>query len=140
MGCSPTPIPSTGIRRVRDVVDGTGAVPSERLARGPSSTSTASWSAHAHPRAPLALLKRFVESRPELEWVAPAVGSCVAFPRLVGVADAEPFVDMARQEFGVGVVPGRFFGAPAHFRIAMAGRKTLEDGLEALGRALDRGV
>jgi hypothetical protein len=130
------------IRRVRDVVDGCGAAPSERLgtvafehidrlldrARG---ILEPHW----------AIVKRFVEGRSELEWIAPAVGSCVAFPRLAAVGDAEPFVEMARQEFGVGVVPGRFFGAPRHFRIAMAGeRSVLEEGLEALGRALDKGV
>ena len=65
----------------------------------------------------------------------------MAFPRLLGVDDAYPFVEMARVEHGVGVVPGRFFGAPAHFRIAMGGqRDVLEVGLEALGTALDRGV
>jgi hypothetical protein len=130
------------IRRVRDVVDGTGAAPSERLgvlafehidrllerARG---ILEPHWT----------MLKRFVESRDELDWVAPPMGSCVAFPRLVGVADAEPFVDMAREEFGVGLVPGRYFGARAHFRIAIGGeRRTLEEGIEALGRALDKGM
>ncbi len=130
------------IRRVRDVVDGSGSAPSERLgtlafehidklldrARG---ILEPHWG----------IVKRFVESRSELEWVAPAVGSCVAFPRLIAARDAEPFVEMARQEFGVGVVPGRFFGAPRHFRLAMAGqRSVLEEGLEALGRALDKGA
>jgi aspartate/methionine/tyrosine aminotransferase len=82
-----------------------------------------------------------MDGRPELEWVTPTVGSCVAFPRLLGVDDTAPFVEMARVEHGVGLVPGRFFGAPAHFRIAMGGRRdVLEAGLEALGAALDRGV
>ncbi len=130
------------IRRVRDIVDGSGAVPSERLGV----------LAFQHIDRLLArardilephgiMVKRFVESRAELDWAAPAPGSCVAFPKLVGVEDAGPFVEMARKEFGVGLVPGHFFGAPAHFRIAMAGkRRTLEDGIEALGRALDRGM
>ena len=57
------------------------------------------------------------------------------------VDDADPFVEMARKEFGVGVVPGSMFGAAAHFRISIAGEKrVLEDGLEALGKALDRGT
>ncbi len=130
------------VRRVRDVVDGTGAAPSERLGvlafehidkllERARSILEPHW----------LMLKRFVESRPELDWVAPAVGSCVAFPRLVGIEDAEPFVDMARDVFGVGLVPGRFFGAPAHFRIAIGGeRRNLEDGIEALGKALDKGT
>jgi aspartate/methionine/tyrosine aminotransferase len=87
------------------------------------------------------MLRRFVEDRPELEWAAPAPGSNVAFPRIAGLDDAGPFLEMARTEFGVGLVPGRFFGAPAHFRVAVSGeRRVLEDGLEALGRALDRGA
>ncbi len=48
---------------------------------------------------------------------------------------------MAAAEFGVGVTPGRFFGEPANFRVAVAGeRAALEDGLAALGAALDRGL
>jgi len=131
-----------GIRRVRDVVDGTGAVPSERLGVVAfQHIDRLLARAHAILEPHWHMLSDFVESRPELEWVAPALGSCVAFPRLAGLADAGPFVDMARDEFGVGVVPGRYFGAPAHFRVAIGGeRKTVEGGLEALGRALDRGV
>ena len=131
-----------GIRRVRDVVDGTGAVPSERLGVVAfQHVDRLLERAHAILEPHWHMLEGFIESRPELEWVPPALGSCVAFPRLVGVADAEGFVDMARDEFAVGVVPGRYFGAPGHFRIAIGGeRRTLEGGLEALGRALDRGI
>ena len=130
-----------GMRRVRDVVDGTGAVPSERLGvLAFEHIDRLLERARAILEPHWLMLKRFVESREELDWVAPAVGSCVAFPRLVGISDAEPFVDMARQEFGVGMVPGRFFGSPAHFRIAIAGaRRNLEDGIEALSKALDKG-
>jgi aspartate/methionine/tyrosine aminotransferase len=136
------PDTAEAVRRVRDVVDGTGAVPSERLGVVAFEhigelleRARALLEPHWH------MLERFVESRPELEWVPPVQGSCVAFPRLVGEADAGPFVEMARDEFGVGLVPGSFFGAPAHFRIAVGGeRRTLEDGLEALGRALDKGT
>lgn len=129
------------MRRVRDVVDGVGAVPSERLGvlafeqidhllqRARRILEPNAW-----------LLRRFVETRPELDWVAPAGGS-IAFPRLLGVDDASGFVEMARKDFGVGVVPGSMFGAAAHFRVSIAGQKrVLEDGLEALGQALDRGA
>lgn len=129
------------MRRVRDVVDGVGAVPSERLAvLAFEQIDRLLARARAILEPNFYLLKRFVETRPELDWVAPADGASVAFPTLVGVEDAEPFVDMARRQYGVGTVPGRFFGAPAHFRIAVAGEKrVLEDGLEALGKALDEG-
>ncbi|MCG6988899.1 MAG: aminotransferase class I/II-fold pyridoxal phosphate-dependent enzyme [Gemmatimonadetes bacterium] len=130
------------VRRTRDVVDGTGAVPSERLGTlAFEHIDRLLERAHAILEPHWHMLERFVESRSELEWVAPVEGSCVAFPRLVGTADAGPFVDMARDEFGVGLVPGSFFGAPAHFRIAIGGkRQTLEDGIEALGKALDKGM
>ena len=76
----------------------------------------------------------------ELDWFAPASGASIGFPRLIGVDDSGPFVEMARRRFGVGMVPGRFFGAPAHFRASVAGKKrVLEDGLEALSKALDEG-
>ena len=62
----------------------------------------------------------------------------MGFPRLVDADDAEPFVEMAREDFGVGVVAGRHFGAPEHFRVAVGGRRdVVERGLEALGKALD---
>jgi len=129
------------IRRVRDVVDGVGAVPSERmgvLAFEHIDKLVARARSILEPN--FLMLKRFVESRDELDWIAPAEGSPIAFPRLVGREDAEPFVEMARSEFGVGVVPGRFFGATPHFRIAVSGEKQMvEDGLEALGKALDKG-
>jgi aspartate/methionine/tyrosine aminotransferase len=130
------------IRRVRDIVDGVGAVPSERLgvlAFDHIDRLLARARSILKPNA--LMLRRFVESRAELDWIAPAEGSPIAFPRMVGVEHADAFVEMAREEFGVGVVPGSFFGAPPHFSVAVAGEKRMvEDGLEALGKALDKGV
>lgn len=126
------------IRRVRDVVDAVGSVPSERLgvvAFEHIDELVARARSILQPHA--LMLRRFVETRDELDWVAPAGGS-IGFPRLLGTDDAGPFVDFARERFGVGVVPGRHFGAPAHFRVAVSGpRRTVEEGIEALGRALD---
>ena len=124
--------------RVRDVVDGVGSIPSETLGAyafgrldellGRARTILGRGSA---------LFEDFVASRPELEWVAPAGGS-VGFPRLVGVDDAGPFVELAAREADVGVTPGSLFGEPAHFRVAVAGELgTLEAGLDRLGSALD---
>jgi aspartate/methionine/tyrosine aminotransferase len=126
------------IRRVRDVVDGVGAVPSERLAVLAFEQIDRLLARARHILEPHALmLRRFVETRPELDWAAPA-GGPIGFPKLVDVEDAEPFVDMAREKFGVGVVAGRHFGAPAHFRVAVGGRRrVVEEGIEALGKALD---
>jgi aspartate/methionine/tyrosine aminotransferase len=126
------------VRRTRDVVDGIGATPSERLGVLAFSRMGDLLERARRILAPNgALLRAFVEGRPELEWTPP-IGGAVAFPRLAGTDDAEAFVERARTSFGVGVVPGRFFGAPAHFRVAVSGRTDiLEAGLEALGRALD---
>jgi len=127
--------------RVRDVLDGVGSIPSETLATLAFHHLDALLERARAVVAPGARLFRdFVESREELAWVEPRGGS-VGFPRLLGAQEADPFVERAAREHGVGVTPGRFFGEPAHFRVAVAGpRATLEAGLDALGRALDAGV
>jgi aspartate/methionine/tyrosine aminotransferase len=127
------------ILRVRDVVDAVGSIPSETIgvlafnrldqllerARGVLGPGQA-------------IMRDFMAAHPMLEWMEP-IGGAVAFPRISGVEDASDFVSMAVNDFDVGVTPGSFFGAPAHFRVAVAGeRDVLEGGLEALGRALDR--
>ena len=81
-----------------------------------------------------------MDSRPELEWFPP-VGGSVGFPRIKGVDDSSSFVKALRERFETGVVPGYFFEAPAHFRIALGGcGEILERGLERLGEALDEQV
>ena len=87
-----------------------------------------------------AALAAFVERRPELSWVRPA-GGAVAFPRLADGAATDVFVRVAREEFEVGVVPGSLFGYSQSFRISVGcPSETLLGGLEALGKALDRGT
>ena len=62
----------------------------------------------------------------------------MGFPRIKGLADASAFVKKLREEYDTGVVPGHFFEAPAHFRIALGGRpEILEAGLRHLGEALE---
>lgn len=127
--------------RVRDVIDAVGSIPSETLGVLAFKQLDALLERARAVLGPgAALFRDFVASRPELDWVEPR-GGAVGFPRLVGRDDAEPFVDMAARDFDVGVTPGRLFGEPAHFRVAVAGElHLLQEGLEALGRALDRGV
>ena len=85
----------------------------------------------------MALLRAFMEARSELEWVPPAGGS-VAFPRIRGMTDVSDFVVRLREDYDTGVVPGHFFEAPAHFRIALGGRgEILKEGLSRLHQALD---
>ncbi len=125
-------------RRARDVVDGNGPSPSESLAvvafrHADRLLDRARSILEPNGR----MLRAFVEGRDELAWVPPA-GGAVAFPRLEGVDDTGPFVERAQHDFEVGLVPGGFFGAPRHFRVAIGGEPAqVEGGLEALGRALD---
>jgi aspartate/methionine/tyrosine aminotransferase len=64
----------------------------------------------------LALLTQWCAENEEwIEWLRPR-GSMTAFPRLRGVADAQPFC-VAAAERGVLLAIGEAFGAPAHFRI-----------------------
>jgi aspartate/methionine/tyrosine aminotransferase len=124
--------------RVRDVVDAVGSIPSEALGVLAFDQLDALLERARGVLGPgQALMRDFVAGRPELDWLEP-IGGAVGFPRLRGVDDTEAFAAMAAAEFDVGVTPGGLFGAPGHFRVAVAGeRSVLEAGLEALGRALD---
>jgi len=126
-------------RRARDVIDGTGSIVAERL-------SVLAFSRldvlHARARAlldtNLRLVRAFLASRPELEWIDPAAGT-VVFPRLRGTDDTTPLAECLLRDHETAVVPGRFFEAPAHFRLGFGGAtEPLRGGLNALAAALDR--
>jgi aspartate/methionine/tyrosine aminotransferase len=126
-------------RRARDVVDGTGSIVAERLAVLAFSRLDA---LHARARAlldaNLRLVRDFLSSRPELEWVDPGDGT-VVFPRVRGVDDTSSLADRLLREHETAIVPGRFFEAPAHFRLGFGGAtEALAGGLERVGRVLDR--
>lgn len=126
------------IRRSRDVVDGTGPIVAERLATA-AFEHLESLTARAHRLLARnrTLVTDFVRGRPELEWVEPA-GGTVAFPRIGNVADTSRFAERLLLERETAVVPGRFFEAPAHFRLGFSGETDrLEGGLAAIGAALD---
>ncbi len=128
------------IRRARDIVDGTGAFPTDRIAVvALEHLDRLADRARSILEPNFALARNFLDGhREQFEYVAPA-GGTVVFPRLRGRTDAGPFIDRLFREAGVGAVPGRFFQAPAHFRLAFGGpRDTLEGGLAALGGWLDR--
>jgi aspartate/methionine/tyrosine aminotransferase len=75
-------------------------------------------------------------AHPELELVPPA--ATLAFPRLRGVEEASAFVERLFTETGIAVAPGHFFGAPAHFRIALGGWPDIvARGLEGIGTFLE---
>ena len=124
--------------RVRDIVDAVGSIPSETIgAFAFEHLDRLLDRARAILRENHHLMAEFVDSREELTWVVPAGGG-VAFPRLDGVEDVAEFVRSAHEQKEVGVTPGALFGAPEHFRVALAGERTvLEEGLRRLGEALD---
>jgi aspartate/methionine/tyrosine aminotransferase len=125
------------VRRVRGTVEAIGAFPGEALAYVAfQNIESLAARARAILQPGLDKLAAFVESRDELEWVRPA-GGTVGFPRLRGHDDAGPFIEGLLEDFETAVVPGRFFSAPAHFRIAFSGDPdVLAGGLQQLGRAL----
>jgi aspartate/methionine/tyrosine aminotransferase len=77
---------------------------------------------------------QFIGTQPRLSWVAPQTGT-VGFVRLAG-GTVDTLVDRLQTNESL-VVPGRFFGAPDHFRIGFGmERGQLEGGLERLASAL----
>jgi aspartate/methionine/tyrosine aminotransferase len=61
----------------------------------------------------------------------------IAFPRLLR-GEVDNLCRRLRERHETTVVPGSFFGAPSHFRLALGcPPATLEGGLERLARALD---
>jgi aspartate/methionine/tyrosine aminotransferase len=126
------------LQRARDVIDGTGSIVTERLATLAFSQldrliarSVALLAVNG------ALVRKFLRARPELELVEPR-GGTVVFPRLRNVADSSRFAERLLNERATAIVPGRFFEAPAHFRVGFGGATdALSGGLDALGAALD---
>ena len=126
------------LRRARDVIDGTGSIVAERLATLAFSqldrliARSAALLAVNGP-----LVREFLHTRPEIEVVEPR-GGTVVFPRLRDVADSSRFAERLLRERETAIVPGRFFEAPAHFRVGFGGETdALRGGLDALDAALD---
>lgn len=126
------------IRRARDIVDGTGALPAERLALlAFDHLDELLGRARAILEPNRRRVLEFLRGRSELDVVEPR-GGTVAFPRLRDVAASDALAEWLLEHEGTAIVPGRFFEEPAHFRIGFGVRSTaLECGLLALGRALD---
>ena len=127
------------LRRARDLVDVWSPIPSDRLAtlafRNLEALATRARSIVSENGA---LVAAFLAGTPELECVPSR--ATVAFPRIRGSSDAGPFVERLFRETGTAAVPGRFFGAPAHFRIAFGGDPAqVARGLEAIRRTLPSG-
>ncbi|MFY9804295.1 MAG: aminotransferase class I/II-fold pyridoxal phosphate-dependent enzyme [Candidatus Acidiferrales bacterium] len=83
-----------------------------------------------------ALLKAFFNSRKDLLAIWPEAGT-IAFPQLIS-GHAEAFCQLLRDKYETSVVPGRFFGAPEHFRLGVGGKtEEVREGLSRIGAALD---
>ena len=84
----------------------------------------------------LALVRSMAESHPRLEWLEPAAGT-TSFPMVRDMEDTAAFVDHLVEEHDAIVVPGRFFQAPQHIRVAFGGRADMvRASLERLDQAL----
>jgi aspartate/methionine/tyrosine aminotransferase len=82
------------------------------------------------------LMNAFLCDHPQLDCALSEFGTTV-FPRLKRGSAAE-FVSKLQEKFETSVVPGEFFEQPQHFRIGFScPTKTVKDGLERLGAALD---
>jgi aspartate/methionine/tyrosine aminotransferase len=125
------------LRRVRDVIDGVGSAPVDRMATVAfSHLPSLGMRARQHVTHNLALIRAFLDEHPALELTGP-LDATILFPRLTGATDSGPLTSRAALEYGVTVVPGAFFNAPAHLRISAAGSTpNLRGGLARLAEAL----
>ncbi len=83
-----------------------------------------------------AVITRFFDGREDLQVFRPESGT-VYFPKILR-GTVHDLCTRLREKYETAVVPGMFFGMPAHIRIGIGGETALlEEGLDRLGRALD---
>ncbi len=107
------------IRRLNDLFSNNTAHPSERIAaRALDRADALLAESNALLARNIEVVDAFVREHDDLSWVRPSGGTV----GLVQVADADvdALVDRLHADYEVAVVPGRFFGAPDHFRIAVS--------------------
>jgi aspartate/methionine/tyrosine aminotransferase len=133
-----SPAVARRLHRVRDVVAGSSSIVTDRLgvlAFSQIDRLIERSRALIHENG--GIVREFLRSRTELEWIDPG-GGTVVFPRIARVSDSSHFAERLLTLRDTAVVPGRFFEAPAHFRLGFGGSSAaLRNGLEALGAALD---
>jgi aspartate/methionine/tyrosine aminotransferase len=90
--------------------------------------------ANAHAAAGFALIQRWIEAEPLLEWVEPTAG-VVCFPRIAGGAGIDPVKlhQLLNQRYGVFAGPGHWFEQEARYMRIGYGYPSPED----LSTALD---
>ncbi len=83
-----------------------------------------------------AVARDFFADRGDFELDVPDAGITM-FPRWRG-GDVDALNHLVRTRYDTSIVPGRFFGAPEHFRIGIGGDGAMvEEGFRRLGAALD---
>lgn len=132
-----SPALSDRIRATRDVIDGSGPFVAESLAAiAVRDIDRLRARARGILSENVAVLRSFASSHPRLEWLEPVAGT-TAFPRVRGLDDTTAFVDALIRDYDTVVVPGHFFQAPAHIRIAFGGNA---EKFRAALAQLDRGL
>jgi aspartate/methionine/tyrosine aminotransferase len=126
------------MHRVRDVIAGSPSIVTDRLgALAFSHIDRLIDRSRALIHENGAIVRAFLRSRAELEWIEPG-GGTVVFPRIASVSGTSQFAERLLTLRETAIVPGRLFEAPAHFRLGFGGSSAaLRGGLEALGAALD---
>jgi aspartate/methionine/tyrosine aminotransferase len=125
------------MRLLHDVFGAVGPQPSERLSvvaltRLPKFIARAKRILESNR----AVLTEFFASREELEIVRTESGT-TSFPRLLK-GKVEDLYTVLHEEYETGIVPGRFFESPQHFRLGMCAEPELfNEGVKRLGAALD---
>jgi aspartate/methionine/tyrosine aminotransferase len=130
------PVLAERIRRLHDLFSVTTAHPSERLgALALARADDILARTHADLARHADQVDAFVRAQPALSWSKPRAGT-VGFIRVDG-ADVDRVVERLHAEHDVAVAPGRFFGAPQHFRIGFGvATDDLRAGLDRLARVL----
>jgi aspartate/methionine/tyrosine aminotransferase len=83
-----------------------------------------------------AVWNSFIAGRDDLSVSGTPCGNTV-FPRVL-TCDADALCAHLRERYETSIVPGRFFGEPAHVRVGLSGDPgVFPEGLARLGRALD---
>ncbi|MDQ3068848.1 MAG: pyridoxal phosphate-dependent aminotransferase [Acidobacteriota bacterium] len=126
-----------GMRRARDVVDGIGPVPVDRISvLAFAQIAQLGARARALVSTNIAVFREWVADIDVLELPGP-VRASVVFPRVTGVADTRDLAARLQAGHDVSVVPGHFFGEPRNIRLSLAGRTdVLREGLDRLARFL----
>jgi aspartate/methionine/tyrosine aminotransferase len=125
------------MRLLRDIFDGIGPQPAERLSvvalrNLPRITARAKNILETNR----AVLEQFLDGREELEVVRTGIGT-TCFPRL-RKGRVEELSNLLNEKYDTAIVPGRFFESPQHFRLGMCAQPELfSEGVNRLGAALD---